>query len=400
MRGSYLTFCIAVALAGSNGFAQSWTATLFDHTQHDFGTVTRGAKAEHAFVLQNRTSDEVRIAAVRSSCGCTATSIQDDHWSVAPGKATRLIASLHSASFVGVRWSTITVTFDKPARGEVQLHVKAYVRGDVGVKPDRVEFGSINSGTPAERTIQVSNSGRYSWGIVEVKCPHPRLSCKVTETRRDWTRVSYRVRVRLDEQAPPGYLRGHLILVTNEPHHRKIPVLVEARVLPEMSASPSTLFLGVVRPGEQVSRSLVVRAKKPFRITALQTDGEGLEVDLQAGKTPKPLHLIPVTFRAAGQPGKVVRTIHIETDLEGAALAVDASAVVASAEPPPTSKAAGGTASTSDGATSPSTTWQKPEPRSRVLRPLGGRFPILQRLFRGRAAASQSGGNPPVVNGD
>ena len=354
-----------IALFCSVSFSQPWTAALFRDTHHDFGAIARGAKAEHAFLFENPTDDEIHIAMIRSNCGCATVRIQDGKRSIAPGQTTAIIASLNSASFVGARSATITIALDKPGPAELQLHLKAYVRSDVRIQPGRVEFGAIAGGRAAERSIQVSSSGRYSWGIVQIKCQHPHLRCEAVETARDWNQVSYEVRVKLDGKAGPGYLRDRLILVTNEPQQREIPVPVEARILPDITVSPAMLFLGVVAPGQEVNRQLVVHAKKPFRITAVKADGENLEIDLATGKTPKPLYLVPVTFRAGLQPGKVAHTIHIETDLEGRAITVPASALVAA-------------------------------PPLDVPVSLGGRLPILQRLLGGSRPASPAAGSAPL----
>lgn len=392
-----------MAICCSTAFCQPWTADLLDHTDHDFGTVARGAKAEHAFLLQNRTAEEIHVAMVRSSCGCATVRIRDGKRSVAPGQSTAIVAAINSTAFVGARSATITVTLDKPAAAELQLHVKVHVRGDVAIQPGRVEFGAVAGGRAAERSIQVSSSGRYSWGIVEVKCPHPHLRCEVAETGRAWSRVSYEVRVHLDREAAPGYLRDHLTLVTNEPQQREILVPVEARILPEITVSPSALFLGVVQPGQEVNRQLVVHGKKPFRIVGMKADGESLAIDFQTSNTPKPLHLVPVTFRARSQPGQVMHTIHIETDLEGGAIAVPASALVGSSQPVEKSLSQDRRGPTHFAESSEQ---NEPVPLSRPIAPKAiagktppadpasswsGRLPIFQRLLTGSSHPSQPG---------
>ncbi len=109
---------------------------------------------------------------------------------------------------------------------------------------------------------------------------------------------------------------------------RQIPVRVEGRVLPAVTVSPASLFVGAVQPGKQVTRQLVVRGKKPFRIVSITCEDGSLKLQASVDDTLKPLHLIPVTFLADGQPGKVVKTIRIETDLDDATAKLAAYAVV------------------------------------------------------------------------
>ena len=54
--------------------AADWAAKMFNVTEHDFGTVARGSKAEFEFVFENSYEEEVQITGVRSSCGASSTS--------------------------------------------------------------------------------------------------------------------------------------------------------------------------------------------------------------------------------------------------------------------------------------------------------------------------------------
>jgi hypothetical protein len=224
--------------------------------------------------------------------------------------------------------ATITVTIDKPAYARVQLHVKVFVQSQVVLQPASMELGNVDQGTPVEKKVSVTYTGHRDWRIVDVKSGNPHLSGEVVETGRGGNRVSYGLRARLDENAPTGYIKDHLILVTNDRRSTQIPVLVEGRVLSEITVSPRSLFLGVVEPGNKVAKQFVVRGKKPFCITSITADCECFEFDLSANGKPKRLHLIPIRFTAGDEAGKVVRTIRIETDLDGAAAELSTYAVV------------------------------------------------------------------------
>jgi len=61
--------------AGPTALAQDWATKMFETAKHDFGVVARGAKAEYEFVLTNPYVEDVHVAAVRVSCGCTTPRI-------------------------------------------------------------------------------------------------------------------------------------------------------------------------------------------------------------------------------------------------------------------------------------------------------------------------------------
>ena len=102
---------------------------------------------------------------------------------------------------------------------------------------------------------------------------------------------------------------------------------VSGRVLSALTVSPSELFIGDVKPGAEITKNLIVRGKKPFRITSIGCkDGcFSFKKSDEAKKT----HVVPVTFKAPEKEGTVRVTIQIETDLSGAKSSISAHAQVA-----------------------------------------------------------------------
>jgi hypothetical protein len=325
VRNLLLAWSLA-GLTASPGLAQEWAQKMFAATSHDLGSVARGAKAEYAFVLKNIYVEDVHIASVRASCGCATPRIEKALLRTYEQGA--VVAKVNTDRFLGQERSTITVTFDKPFYARVRLLLKVYIRSDVEFDPPAVDFGTVDRGAPAEKTMTVTSTQREGWKILEVKSPNPHLSGEAVETSRQRNRVTYELRARLDENAPPGPFRDHLILVTNEPRAQEILIMAEGEVASDLSVSPSPLFLGVLHPGDRVTKQLVVRGKKPFRIRAMEGDPECFELHTPADDAPKPLHVVPITFKAGEQTGRVVKTIRIKTDLDGATVEVSAYAVV------------------------------------------------------------------------
>jgi len=313
-------------LACTPALAQDWAAKMFEVKRHDFGSLARGAKAEFEFVFTNLYMEDVHVAGVRSSCGCTSVRVENP--TVKTYEKSAVIASINTGVFQGTRGATVTVTLDKPFYAEVQLQTACFIRTDVVVHPGSVELGSVDQGAKAEKSVVVSYAGRSDWQILQVKSANPHISGKVVETMRSGGQVGYSLVVRLDAKAPPGYIRDHLMLVTNDQYSPQVPVAVEGRVESTITVSPGSLFLGVLQPGQKVTKQLVVRGKKPFRILSVSSEGKGFEFDTSASKTPKALHLIPVTYVAGDEPGKVSLTIRIETDLGESTPELSAYAVV------------------------------------------------------------------------
>ena len=110
---------------------------------------------------------------------------------------------------------------------------------------------------------------------------------------------------------PAGFFNDRLILVTNDGRSKQVPLRVEGNVVPSLSVSPASLFMGVVKPGTKVKKVLVIRGKTPFKIKQVSC-GDGC-FEFQPSQESKLVHLVPVVFTAP-TPGKITRHISIETE--------------------------------------------------------------------------------------
>ncbi len=304
---------------------KEWARAMFETTTHEFGTVARGAQAEYVFVLQNIYKEDVHISGVRSSCGCTTPTIENA--SLKTWETGGIRAKFNSRSFLGQKSATITVTIDQPFPAEVQLTVSGYIRSDVVLQPGAVDVGELDAGVPAEQTIDISYAGRNDWQIRGIEVPHDYFRVSLRETRRGQGRVDYQMNVRLTENAPVGYLQDQFFIVTNDQRMERIPVVISGRVLPSVTVSPSSLALGVLQPGQQVTRKILVRSKRPFQVTDVDCGSDCLTFESPQGAAK--LHVIPVTFTAGDEPGTLAMEINIKTDLgQGAAAQCVATASV------------------------------------------------------------------------
>jgi hypothetical protein len=309
--------------------AQEWAIKMFESTRHDFGAVARGAKAAHEFPLSNIYLEDVHIASVRSSCGCTTPQVTQELLKTYEKGA--IVASLNTRAFLGQKHATLTVTFDKPFYAEVQLNVAGYIRSDVVLEPGSVDFGTVDHGTKVEKQIDINYAGRGDWQILAIKSSSVHVEAEAVETSRSAGQVSYRLVARLLPDAPQGYINQQLVLVTNDQQASEFSLDVNGRVASSISISPSSLFMGSLKPGQQVTKQLVVHGKKPFKIVAVQCDEKCLTIATPPDA--KSVHQVPVTFVAGDKPGKITYKIRIETDLgEGAASELTAYAEVIDAK--------------------------------------------------------------------
>jgi hypothetical protein len=176
-----------------------------------------------------------------------------------------------------------------------------------------VDFGSLDVGTPTEKQLRLDYAGRSDWQLTAIKSPSPYITAEATEIKRDGGSVSYDLVVRLAPDAPVGYIKEQLILITNDRRETQLPVDIEGQVVAALTVSPASLFLGVLEPGQKVTKQLIVRGKRPFKIVGIDCANDSLQFKLPDAS--KPVHMIPVTFVAGDVPGKMTEKICIRTDL-------------------------------------------------------------------------------------
>ncbi len=319
---------LSISLAVSTADGQEWASKMFKVRSHDFGTVARNAKAQFHFELQNIYKEDVHIASVRTSCGCTEPHITKP--SLKTWDNGSILAVFNTRAFLGRRSATVTVTIDKPFYAEVQLQVRGYIRGDVVFEPGEVNFGDIDQGTTAEKSVTISYAGRSKWVIQDVRSANPHFEVELGDPVRSYGRVTFNMVVRIKGDAPAGLINDQLTVVSNDSTNGTLELPVRGNVVSELTVSPTTLFLGNLKPGQSVTKKLIVRGKRPFKIVEIDCPDKSFE--FKTSVEPRTMHLVPVTYTAGADAAKVSQKILIKTDLkDGTEACCTASATIVQA---------------------------------------------------------------------
>lgn len=319
-----ITLAVAVVLlAASTAHAQEWATKMFKITNHNFGTVAKAAKTEYEFEFYNPYVEDVHVLGVRASCGCTSVEVVTPNLKTYETGTIKAIFNTHL--FTGQHGATLTVSIDRPYPAEVQLQVNGYIRDDVQVIPGSVQMGQVEQGRAAVQQVSVNHNGG-GWQIVDVRSSNPHIKGQAIAVNNGWGQTNYNLVVQLDGAAPAGYFRDSLQLVGSD--QQAVPVMVEGQVLAAITVSPSSLFMGVVPPGQTAQKQLVVQGSRPFRIKSITCDDPSFKFNTDAAQEAKLVHVIPVTFKAGTKEGKITQPIRIETELGSPAQAISASAQV------------------------------------------------------------------------
>lgn len=292
--------CISFMLLSATGArAQKWAEDMFEVKEVDMGSVARGADVRFRLNFKNGNKEALNITNVQTGCSCiTAKASTEVLQSL---ETAHIDIVLDTVKFVGLRETSVTVTFGLPFPASVRIPVKAFIRTDVVLTPGLADFGSLSKGAATERRIQVAYAGRNDWAITKVLNNSSLLDAEVKEVSRAAGRVTYDLVIRVKPGAPVGDLRNQLMLVTNDATNPRIPVLAEGRIDPEFTVSPEVLQYGVMQPGERKTMNIIVRStsRKAFKVEAVESEKTAGAFEAVINKNREVLtHVIPLTFVA------------------------------------------------------------------------------------------------------
>ncbi len=315
-------FC-AVVIFGSLanvGEAAHWADSLFVEKAHDFGTVPRGGKFRHQFVLINQLKEPISIVNVRASCGCTSGRALVSQ--LAPGQSGAVEAEMDTRNFVGPKATTLFVTIVTASgrEGEAKLGVSSMILSDVVLNPGGIDFGTVTRGQAPVQMLTIERVGQPSWKIERMLSASRILSATLTETARNGSSVSYIMKVSLKPDAPSGTVRDEIRLVTNDPETSTIPILISGQIRGDLTAKPSLLSLGNVASAGGVQGRILVTSSKPFAIQSIEGAGDGFRI-APFEPARKNVHVLTISYRPeeGTSRGDLRRVFRVTTDLPGEA---------------------------------------------------------------------------------
>jgi hypothetical protein len=298
--------------------AGSWSNGLFVENRHDFGTVPRGAKVKHPFVMVNRLAEPITILNLRPSCGCTSG--QTSASVVGPGESAIIEAQMDTRNFVGPKSTVLYVSLITASgrEAEVGLGVSAQILSDLVLNPGSIDFGTVVRGRSPAQVMTIDRINAEGWRFVRMVSGSRVLNAQLAETIRKDGSVSYSLSVSLKPDAPAGPVRDEIRMLSNDPETPSIPVLVTAWIRGDLTASPSVLALGQVNSSAGVQGRFIIRGSRPFAIQSIEGAGDGFSASTPKG-TRQAMHVVTVAYKPeeGASRGDIRRVFRVTTDLPG-----------------------------------------------------------------------------------
>jgi hypothetical protein len=307
---------MVVAMPSAQAQSLDWVNTALPERAYDFGTVARGSQIRKAFPLVNRTDQEIRIVDWRTKCGCT--NVRVGAKVIPPGTQTTIEATIDTTKFLGYKPSGLTLVFDRPAFVEADLNLTCFIRGDIVTNPGQLDFGIVRRADkmpPASLTLTYAG-GRSDWEITRMKTQTSKLKAELRELNRTADgQIHFTLSATLQPGVANGYFKDEITLITNDQTSPTIPISVVANVQSAVSVTPSIVNFGSLRPGQSISKTVLVRSAQPFAIAKLDPSLPELQAE-PAEKGARPVHQLKLTYKASEQTGPHHATVTIETDIK------------------------------------------------------------------------------------
>ena len=301
-----LTLIVGLCCAASASAQQqqlSWAEQMFDQRNIDFGVVARGSDAVARVKITNKWNRAIHIADVRTTCGCSAG--KPTKTSLEPLEEGYIEVTMDTKKFTRRKDSNVIITFDTPWAAEVRIPITAYIRTDVVFDPGSVNFGAVEYGKEATRTVKLQYAGRNDWQIKEIKSRSESVLAKAVETVRGNGRVDYDIVVTLAPNTPPSTIREQLTIVTDDQTSPHVPLLVEANVEADVVVTPAIVSLGVMKPGEAKQFNIVIKGRQPFQIDKIECDSDTGLFKVRLPQNAAQVHVLPMTITAPDKPGNL-----------------------------------------------------------------------------------------------
>jgi hypothetical protein len=307
-------FAVTLGTAIASGQANMqwhWEKFFKDGLTHDFGTVPRGTQLYYRFKAKNIYAVPLEVSA---RVGCTCVTLTPASQVLQPLQEGFLDVTMDTSRVVGYKSVNIYITVGPEYVSSTTLRVSANSRTDVVVNPGQINFGVVPRGqAPAPQTIDIEYAGVLDWRVSEVVKHDAPLEVTFKELYRRPGQVGYQVAVGIKPDAPPGPFKHELFLKTNDPTSPLVPMLVEANIQASVSVAPNVVRMGNLKVGESVTKLVVVRASKPFRIVAVDGQSDGLVAELPTASAQ--VQVLKVKFQPE-KPGELRRQLRIKTDLD------------------------------------------------------------------------------------
>ena len=253
-----------------------------------FGKCMQGDVLTNKFLLQSAGEEDLVIKQAKPTCGCTVAQVaaQAADGSMAPynfgqpippGRKIEITATLHTQNKRGHAASRINI-FSNDPRGQTQLGLEADVDPFFQINPQNLNFNALSSRDTANDKVTITTTTGVKVKLAAALENIPQgMKVDVTPTDPDADGKSnhWEVVAHLGPGLVEGNLAYNVALKSDVPipggekapngadpmYEASVPIM--ARITGMISYTPAFVSLGLIRPGQVVSRVIRITSHDP-----------------------------------------------------------------------------------------------------------------------------------------
>jgi hypothetical protein len=285
----------------------------------DFGALPKGTVKTYRFKMTNIYDVPMQVRQPQPNCGCVE--VLEYTGTMPPLHTGYIDIKVDTSRVEGPKVVEMPVRFQgqdkagQPFESTAKLEVRVVSRPDIGVNPGAFNFGQVPAGQKGAASVVITYAGAQpNWAITEIGLRKELFDHEVKAVNVRGARAAFQVTLTLKPDAPAGNLDERIELKTNEPGGQGVVSLaIRGQVQPPLGViGGEHRKLDAVVVGQRGDHRVVIQADKPFRVTAVEGQGDGITVPLPAVPAAK-AQIITVTFTPE-KPGPVKKTLTVKTD--------------------------------------------------------------------------------------
>jgi Protein of unknown function (DUF1573) len=300
---------------------------------HDFGTVPKGTVRDYSFQMTNIYAVPMQVEPIQPPCRWV--SVVKYTAQMDPLETGQIDVRLETAGIEGPKQVELKVLFKgrdpttkKEFNSDARLVILADSRPDISVDPGTIAFGPVPVGKAMAKSVCVTYTGKQvGWAISEPGYRKDLFAVLIEKAPGAGT--AYKVTATLKEKAPAGPFNESIVLNTNDPTAPTMTLTATGTVHPPLillGLGPTNkLRLAPVAVGKEQKQVVSVLAEKPFKVTAVDGQGNGLSVIIFPTPRAKSEGLMLVFDPEKVGPIRKVLTIKTDTG-DSVTLTVEATA--------------------------------------------------------------------------
>ncbi|MCA9443838.1 MAG: DUF1573 domain-containing protein [Candidatus Omnitrophica bacterium] len=239
-----------------------------DTAFNDLGMVTDKSAETGYFPIHNEGDSPLEILELNHSCGCIEAEATLNP--IPPGESALVVAKMALQGFDGIRSEMIEVVTNDPQNPSEVIVLQAEHKRTLVLSTETIDFGVLTATSPSDRQFEIEDRSGENIPIRSVEAvlnssveSPPVVGVSREDLKPDPKDMGRKYRFNLlasaSPQTPLGAYEGKIQIVAGQDGDRVLEIPFQVAVESSYLISPSHISFGVVKQGEEIERSLVIR---------------------------------------------------------------------------------------------------------------------------------------------